>query len=310
MSPVANVLIVGGSHAGLSAALTLYRALHTSVIFDTREPRNHYSTPVRLTSTWENKPPEEMRDACRKELLEAGFTKFVDSRVKTIRKTAEGLFELTDDKGSKWLGHKVLLSYGARDVFPAIPGYSDVYARGVYPCMFQFGYEYRGSPSGGLLAVDSLANPEQAAILAKDGHRFADAMTIYTNGDVALAERLRGLLSDRKSISVDTRKIVLLSRSESKPGVVIDFEDGSRHTESFVVHRPLTAVDRTLPDQLGIEMSKMGEIQAMPPFYRTNVPGVYAAGDCATPMKTIANAMTMGSYAACGLARELENVVA
>ncbi|KAI0508616.1 hypothetical protein F5B22DRAFT_620496, partial [Xylaria bambusicola] len=48
----ADVLIIGGSHAGLSAALTLYRALYTSIIFDTQEPCNDRCTPTRLTPTW------------------------------------------------------------------------------------------------------------------------------------------------------------------------------------------------------------------------------------------------------------------
>jgi thioredoxin reductase len=46
-----DVLIVGGSHVGFSAALTLYRITHTWVIFDSKKPRNSYSTAVRLTST-------------------------------------------------------------------------------------------------------------------------------------------------------------------------------------------------------------------------------------------------------------------
>ncbi|KAI1439022.1 FAD/NAD(P)-binding domain-containing protein [Xylaria sp. CBS 124048] len=308
-SSIVDVLIVGGSHAGLSAALTLYRALHTSIIFDTDKPRNAYATPVRLVSTWEGRAPDDMKEAARRELLAAGLTTFVDADVMQIERKAGGsLFEATDGEGRKWLGRKVILSYGAQDVFPAIPGYEDVYARGVYPCMFQFGYELRGSESAGVLAVDGLASPVPATMLTGDGQKFADAMTIYTNGNRALAEDISTRVAEKKTVSVDDRRIARLGRVESGRGVLIDFEDGTQRTEAFLVHRPLTKVDGRIPGQLGVEMSKMGEIMTTPPFNRTSVGGVYAAGDCGTPMKTVSNAMTMGSYAACGISRELTDV--
>jgi thioredoxin reductase len=129
---ITDVLIIGGSHAGLSAALTLYRVLHTCIIFDSKKPRNSYSTAVRLTSTWENRTPEEMKEASRKELLDSagGLTTFVDAEVTKIEKTSNKLFEATDDSGAKWLGRKVLLATGTRDIFPDIPGYADLFAKG------------------------------------------------------------------------------------------------------------------------------------------------------------------------------------
>lgn len=140
-------------------------------------------------------------------------------------------------------------------------------------------------------------------MLAKDGHKFVDTMTVYTDGDDALAAQISASI-DTPGISVDGRKISRLSRGEGQ-SVIIDFSDGTKHEEAFLVHRPRTEVDSTLADQLGLAWSNMGHIDASPPFCRTSVPGVYAAGDCATPMKIIPNAMTMGAYAGCGLCREL-----
>lgn len=169
--------------------------------------------------------------------------------------------------------------------------------------MFQFGFELRGCHSAGLLAIDGLANTLHATILAHDGHKFSDTMTIYTNGNTALSEEISAGLKT-PGMSVDNREIARLTRGEGS-SITIEFKDGSQKTEDFIVHRPLTKLDRKFADQLGLNISKMGDIEVMPPFCKTNVAGVYAAGDCATPMKTISNAMTMGAYAGCGLAREL-----
>jgi len=127
--PIVDVLIVGGSHAGLAAALTLYRALHTTIIFDSKKPRNDYPTLVRLTPTWENKTPEEMREASRKELQSTGFTTFVDCEVTNLERIRSDIFQATDTNGVTWRGRKVLFATGAEDVFPDIPGYAELYAK-------------------------------------------------------------------------------------------------------------------------------------------------------------------------------------
>jgi len=174
--------------------------------------------------------------------------------------------------------------------------------------MFQFGFEHRGSPSAGLLAIDGLASPMHAIALAQDGHKFTQKMTIYTNDNPKLASQISATLPSQDMV-LDDRKIKSLAEGRTPTErVIIEFEDGTVQSETFLVHRAMTKVDTRLAKRLGVEMSDMGDLKVAPPFCRTNVPGVYAAGDNATMMKTIANAMTMGAYAGCGLARELPKV--
>ncbi|KAF2446671.1 FAD/NAD(P)-binding domain-containing protein [Karstenula rhodostoma CBS 690.94] len=306
-SVVSDVLVIGGSHAGLSAALTLYRALHTTVIFDASTPRNNYQTPIRLTPTWEHQHIDDFKQAAKKELQEAGYTTFVEAHVDKVSRS-NGLFELVDSNGTTWQGRKLLLATGSKDIFPAIPGYDALYARRIFQCMFQFGYEHRGTQSAGLLAVDGLANVFHATMLADDGNKYADKMTVYTNNDPHLATEISAALQT-SDITVDDRKIKALCPGPEGAQVKIDFEDGSSTIEGFIVHRPDTELDRLLIDQLGLDISDRGDIEVMPPFCQTSVPGVYAAGDCASPAKIIPNAISMGAYAGCGLARELPNRV-
>lgn len=305
---LSDVLIIGGSHAGLSAALTLYRSLHTCIIFDTDSPRNKYSTPVRLTSGWEGQQPEQMKEASREELRDAGYTKFVNALVEKIKVTGDGNFEGTDSNGDKWTGRKVLLAIGSRDCFPDIQGYEALYTRKIFPCMFQFGHELRGCSSAGLLAIEGLANIFHSTSLADDANRFSKTVTIYTNSNPSLAVGISAAIKT-PDISVDDRKISSLREGDDSSVVTIEFEDGSQKNETFLVHRPRTELDRTLVDQLGLKISAFGDIEVMPPFCRTSVPGVYAAGDCASMMKIIPNALSTGAYAGCGLARELPNRV-
>ena len=180
--------------------------------------------------------------------------------------------------------------------------------------MFQFGYEQRGLRSAGLLALDGLANPFPASSLADDALKFTDIVTIYTNSNPALAAQITDSLQTG-DILVDDRKILRLSKprasatssspSSTSTGIVIQFVNGETAAEGFLVHRPITVLNRSIPEQLGLEYGPIGEVRTLSPFCKTSLEGVYAAGDCASMMKIIPNAINMGAYAGAGIAREL-----
>ena len=123
---VYDVLIVGGGHAGLSAALTMYRQLHTSLIFDVKQPRNAWVTPTHVLAGWEGHSAEDIRAAARKELLETGLVTFRESEARTVKKTDIG-FEVVDGEGQRWIGKKLLIATGKQNIFPDIPGYAENY---------------------------------------------------------------------------------------------------------------------------------------------------------------------------------------
>lgn len=123
----ASVLIIGGSHAGLSAALTLARHQIDSLILDAEKPRNKWKTPTHTLPTWEDRSPDEVRRASRKELRKSGFARFVHTQVTTVRRPGadQSFFEVDDLHGRTWRGRKLLLAIGVDFVFPDIEGYED-----------------------------------------------------------------------------------------------------------------------------------------------------------------------------------------
>lgn len=173
-------------------------------------------------------------------------------------------------------------------------------------CMFCFGYEHQGSRTAGVLAVGTLAHPGHAITNAQDAHKFVESVTIYTNGDSSLAEELAVKVPE--GIHVENRRIKRLVKGTDDRGICIEFDEGEQILLAFVVHKPDLSVDRTLSDQLGVECIPGMGIKVTPPFNRTSVEGVYAAGDCCSPLRMIPNAMSMGSFAGCGIARELPRI--
>ena len=141
--------------------------------------------------------------------------------------------------------------------------------------------------------------------------RSVSPVYLFTNGtadadDPDTACALKRYQAD--DIKVDHRPVVKLVRKEEGLDVVLKNEDGSEDsiTLGFVAHKPPTALAAPhLADQLGIdtEQGMFGNIiKAIPPFYSTNVPGVFTAGDTGVALTHISNAMLTGNSVASGIA--------
>ena len=89
-STIVDILILGGSHVGLFAALTLNRALHNTIIFDDHKPRNWQHFPLHLT------PEESM------ELLASGLCRFLNASIRLVARLDNKLFQVTDSDNVRW----------------------------------------------------------------------------------------------------------------------------------------------------------------------------------------------------------------
>jgi thioredoxin reductase len=88
---------------------------------------------MHVVVTWDHQDPADFRAAARKDLLARyNTTQFEDVKVESIFKNEKGLFEAIDAKDRKWIGRKVVLATGVRDIYPDIEGYDECWTTGVY----------------------------------------------------------------------------------------------------------------------------------------------------------------------------------
>ena len=133
MDSVVDVLIAGGGPAGLTAALTLARQLHTAVVFDNKSYRNANVSHMHMIPTWDHRNPAEFRAEARDEVLYHYDTiKIEDVDLKTVEKTSDGLFQLVDANDKVWKGRKLIITTGSENVFPDIPGYAEAWGQRMY----------------------------------------------------------------------------------------------------------------------------------------------------------------------------------
>lgn len=177
-----------------------------------------------------------------------------------------------------------------------------------FHCLFCHGYEERGGPSAGVLAIGDIADVGPALHLARSAKQLADKVTIYTDGSEELAQSLvAGLRAEEIScITVDTRSVVKLVKEPEGTDVTVHFCEGPPVRESFLVHRPKTELNGPFAQQLSLQLTPQGDVLTTPPFGETSVPGVYAVGDCAAPGKIVANALATGAFAGAGATAKLQ----
>ena len=144
--------------------------------------------------------------------------------------------------------------------------------------------------------------------MALQAKQLASTITIYTHGDEDLANALRAAVT-KPYIRIDSRSIKQLIKGPENGEVIIEFIDGIRKTEGFLVGRPNTELNGPFAKQLGVELSGSSEVKVTPPFNSTSVQGVFAAGDLSTPMYAVNMALTSGSLASVGIAIQVESEV-
>ncbi|KAI1170434.1 thioredoxin reductase [Nemania sp. FL0916] len=295
---IVDVLIVGGGPSGLSAALTLVRQRHTVRVFDIDDCRASPSPHLHAVT------------GCEHELEAYDCFTLNKVEVTNLKAIGEG-FEATDSDGATYTGRKVILANGVVSRFPQIDGYADCFGKGIFHNLFAQAYQKDTSKVRcGVLAVDWIAMPQFTYHLSHLGNQLAASVTVYTNGSEELAATVKPTF-EGKPWKLDTRKIAKLAlraQDAHDTAVKITFEDGETVTEDFVGHAPMTIVRGPFAEQLGLKLSAIGggEYETRPPFFATEVKGVYAAGDVVTPFKVWPNASASGAQAAAGVAVALQ----
>jgi len=143
-----DALIVGGSFAGLSAAMQLARARRKVCVVDAGAPRNRFAARSHGFFGQDGMPPLKMIADARDKLLAYPTVEFIQASV--VAASADGAdgFTATLDNGEQRSAHKLLLAFGVQDGLPDIPGVRERWGTSVLHCPYCHGYEFSGRPLG------------------------------------------------------------------------------------------------------------------------------------------------------------------
>ena len=282
-----EVIIIGGSYAGLAAGMALGRALRKVLIIDSGEPCNRQTPYSHNFLTQDGQPPARIAGLARDQVLAYNTVTLLNGMAVAVRPAAAG-FEVDVQGAETFTGRKLLFATGIRDQLPDIPGIHACWGISVLHCPYCHGYEVRGRVTG------ILANGDNAFELAMLIAHWTSSLTVYTQGGSSLtASQMRQL--EKHRIPVVEKEI---ARLEAEKGYLqhLVFTDGSFDSLDAIYARPPFVQQSSLPEALGCALTPEGYIQ-LDTALRTTVPGIYAAGDNASRMRTVAHAVSMGTAA-------------
>lgn len=277
-----DAVIVGGSFAGLSAALMLARARREVLVIDSGLPRNRFSAHSHGVLGMDGIAGSDLLRQAKAQLLHYPTVRWVSDTAIDAQPTVDG-FAVTTAGGDTWAARKLLLATGIRDELPELPGLAERWGHSVLHCPYCHGYEVGGGAIG-LLGGHALS-VKMAGLLADWGQ-----VTLFAHG-MQIDAQDRATL-ERRGVHIETERVVgLEGQAPQLSGALL--ADG-RHIDLralFVAARQHMA--SPLVEQLGcvLEDSLIGVLVQVDAQKQTSVPGVYAAGDASVVGNiTLANA--------------------
>lgn len=275
---MSDVLIIGNGPAGVSAALYTTRAgLKTTIIgkdsgalAKAEKIENYYGFECPISG---------------KELISEGIAQAKRIGAELIPDEAVGLgFEdklvVKTNKG-EYKADAVIIATGSSRSTPKISGLSEYEGKGVSYCAVCDAFFHRGND------VAVLGHGEYALSEAMELLPIANSVTMITNG----AQPISNI---PKEISVVTKEIDTFA-GEDDLLTSVKFKDGSdlSVTGAFVAIGVAGSSD--LAKKIGAQTD--GNKIVVDENMATNIPGLYAAGDCTGGMMQIAKAVYDGAKA-------------
>lgn len=176
-----DAIVIGGSFAGLSAALQLARARRSVRILDAGRPRNRFADAAHGFFSRDGEDPRTLIAAAQAQLRRYPSARVIAAEA--VRASAiEGGFEVVAGDGGVLAARKLVLAFGVNDVLPELPGAAERWGKSVLHCPYCHGYEFAGQRLG---VLQSASFSAQKALLVADW----GPTTLYLNADRRTAGR-------------------------------------------------------------------------------------------------------------------------
>jgi len=270
-----DVIIIGGSFAGLSAAMQLGRARRRVLLLDGGLPRNRFADASHGFLGQDGKAPAEIVREAGRQVLAYPTVEILHREALSAASDGDGFTVIY--AGGDVRGRRVILATGVVDHLPEVPGLRERWGGTVLHCPYCHGYEVRDRPLG-VLANHPMA-AHQAAMLPDWG-----PTTLFTQGRFEPDAEALVLLS-RRGVAIEREPVVeVLGAAPAMDAVRL--ADGRIRSVNALFVAPRTELAGPFARELGcaIDDGMLGPMIRVDDFKATTVPGVYAAGDAARAM--------------------------
>ncbi|WP_298487663.1 NAD(P)/FAD-dependent oxidoreductase [uncultured Maribacter sp.] len=290
-----EVIIIGGSYSGLSAAMALGRSLRKTLIIDSGKPCNRQTPNSHNFLTQDGSTPQEISEIAKNQVLKYNTVTFYEGLATGAKKTKEG-FEITTSLETTFKAKKIVFATGIKDLIPKIKGFAECWAISVVHCPYCHGYEIRNKKTA------IIANGEKAIHITPLVKNLTKNSTLLTSGKANFSTEQIAKL-EKNNIKIIEKEISEIKHTNGQLEKII-FKDGSKENFDCAYAAIPFEQNTTLPMDLGCELTEHGHLK-INPMYKTTVNDIYACGDNSAPMRSLANAVYAGNVTGAMINREL-----
>jgi thioredoxin reductase len=287
-----DVIIIGGSYAGISAALQLARARRSITVIDAGQRRNRFASHSHGFLGRDGHAPSAIAEEARQQLLAYSTVRWIEGEATQAAAQGQG-FDVQVN-GQTETATRLVLASGVVDELPHIEGLRERWGRSVFHCPYCHGYELDQGAIG-VLANNEMAM-HQAQLLPEWG-----PVTLLLNGSFTPDATQQALLA-RRHVKVEHARV---QRLEGHASVVL--ADGRTLHFNGLFTVPTTRMASELPHQLGcaLEQGPVGSYLKVNEMKETSVRGVFACGDTARGFGNVAMAVGDGAMTGASVHRSL-----
>lgn len=289
-----KVIIIGNGPAGSSAALYTVRAGIDTLVIGNSLGSLEKADKIENYYGFEN-------PVSGKELVEKGLVQVKRLGAKVINEQVvgisfDGTFGVRTDHGD-YAADAVIIATGSSRNAPPIKGLKELEGQGVSYCAICDAFFYRGKN----IAV--LGNGEYALNEAKELLPIVGSVTLLTNGEEPLVEFPPEVTINKKVIKKLDSRVENPVFGGIGPLDSVVFQDDSylEIAGLFIAHG--SAGSTALAKKIGAFTD--GNKIVVDANMATNVPGLYAAGDCIGGLLQISKAVSDGAIAGTSVVKYL-----
>lgn len=290
-----EVIIIGGSYSGLSAAMALGRSLRNTLVIDAGRACNRYTPRSHNFITQDGVKPEEITKRAKAQVLHYETVNFLEDSVIEGHIVGE-LFHIITSTGKELTAQKLVLATGIKDTIPNIKGFSDCWGKSIVHCPYCHGYEIRNLKTG------IIANGEKAFHLASLVNNLTNNLSIITSGRAEFSEEEKKKLK-KHQIKLIQKEIAEIEQESGQIKNILFKDNSLEDFQACYASLPFKQ-HSTLPLLLGCELTEHGFIK-VDHMQKTTIPGVYACGDNSSGIRSVSNAVATGNMTGAMINMEL-----
>ncbi|HET9970220.1 MAG TPA: bifunctional NAD(P)/FAD-dependent oxidoreductase/class I SAM-dependent methyltransferase [Streptosporangiaceae bacterium] len=299
-----DVCVIGGSAAGLAAALALGRQRRSVIVVDSGQPRHGPSAHIHGYLGRDGFPPAELIAAGREEVRSYGG-EVLAGHVSRVSRAEAGGFRAELAGGHSVIARRVLAATGLADELPDIEGLAEHWGRDAIGCPFCHGYEFRDQRI--VQIVTHPAGLRSAGLFRQLSDRLTVVLHDPAGVDDAELDALRA-----GGVTIVQDQVNRIITGAGGHVAAVGLAGGGSVDADAVAVGPRFRVRAEPFAALGLRPvahpAGLGDFLETDATGQTAVPGLYAAGTAAGPgqqmLQAAADGGRVGAMISLGLARE------